>query len=156
MANILVTGGAGFIGGNFVHYWAKHHPDDAIIILDSLTYAGNVSTVSNVEQAELIIGDIRDTAQVTKLLAQRDISIIVHFAAESHVDRSIDGPAAFVQTNVVGTLSLLEQARDYWRSLDCDAALAFRFTPGSGSEAGRCSCANGCFPRRRRRAVSGM
>ena len=59
MANILVTGGAGFIGGNFVHYWAKHHPDDAIIILDSLTYAGNVSTVSNVEQAELIIGDIR-------------------------------------------------------------------------------------------------
>lgn len=114
MANILVTGGAGFIGGNFVHYWAKHHPDDAIIILDSLTYAGNVSTVSNVEQAELIIGDIRDTAQVTKLLAQRDISIIVHFAAESHVDRSITGPDAFIDTNILGTHSLLKAARAEW------------------------------------------
>lgn len=114
MANILVTGGAGFIGGNFVHYWADHHPDDSIIILDSLTYAGNVSTVSSVKQAELIIGDIRDTAQVTKLLAQRDITVLVHFAAESHVDRSISGPDAFIDTNILGTHSLLKAARAVW------------------------------------------
>ncbi|MEZ5688148.1 MAG: dTDP-glucose 4,6-dehydratase [Caenibius sp.] len=114
MANLLVTGGAGFIGGNFVHYWAAQHPDDAVIVLDSLTYAGNRSTIAGVEQAELVVGDIRDTALVEHLLRDRDITTLVHFAAESHVDRSITGPDAFISTNVVGTSSLLAAARVVW------------------------------------------
>ncbi|MFN3424226.1 MAG: dTDP-glucose 4,6-dehydratase [Novosphingobium meiothermophilum] len=114
MANLLVTGGAGFIGGNFVHYWAKHHPDDAIVVLDCLTYAGNRSTIAGVEQAELVVGDIRDTALVERLLRERGISTLVHFAAESHVDRSITGPDAFIETNILGTNSLLKAARKVW------------------------------------------
>lgn len=114
MANLLVTGGAGFIGGNFVHYWAKHHPDDAIVVLDCLTYAGNRSTITGVEQAELVVGDIRDTALVERLLRERGISTLVHFAAESHVDRSITGPDAFIETNILGTNSLLKAARKVW------------------------------------------
>ncbi len=114
MTNILVTGGAGFIGGNFVHYWAENHPVDTITVLDCLTYAGNESTIAGVEQAELIVGDIRDTDLVEKLLRERDIDTIVHFAAESHVDRSISGPDAFIETNILGTHSLLKAARDVW------------------------------------------
>ncbi|MCB2066830.1 MAG: dTDP-glucose 4,6-dehydratase, partial [Erythrobacter sp.] len=114
MANLLVTGGAGFIGGNFVHYWADKHPDDAVVVLDALTYAGNASTIADVEQAELVVGDIRDTALVEKLLRERDISTLVHFAAESHVDRSISGPDAFIETNILGTNSLLKAARAVW------------------------------------------
>ncbi|WP_095012017.1 dTDP-glucose 4,6-dehydratase [Tsuneonella mangrovi] len=114
MANLLVTGGAGFIGGNFVRYWAERHPGDGLTVLDSLTYAGNPATIAGIAQAELVIGDIRDTALVEKLLRERDIGTIVHFAAESHVDRSIAGPDAFVETNVVGTHSLLKAARAVW------------------------------------------
>ncbi|MGB3794689.1 MAG: dTDP-glucose 4,6-dehydratase [Alteraurantiacibacter sp.] len=114
MANLLVTGGAGFIGGNFVHYWADRHPDDAVIVLDCLTYAGNESTIAGVEQAELVVGDIRDTNLVEKLLRDHDIATIVHFAAESHVDRSISGPDAFIDTNILGTNSLLKAARAVW------------------------------------------
>lgn len=114
MANLLVTGGAGFIGGNFVHYWAKQNPDDAIIVLDCLTYAGNRSTIADVEQAELVVGDIRDTDLVEKLLRERGVSTLVHFAAESHVDRSITGPDAFIDTNILGTNSLLKAARKVW------------------------------------------
>lgn len=114
MANLLVTGGAGFIGGNFVHYWAKEHPGDVITVLDCLTYAGNRSTIAGVEQADLVVGDIRDTALVEKLLTERDIATIVHFAAESHVDRSISGPDAFIDTNILGTNSLLKAAREVW------------------------------------------
>lgn len=114
MANLLVTGGAGFIGGNFVHYWAEKHPDDAIVVLDCLTYAGNESTIAGVEQAELVVGDIRDTELVEKLLRDRDITTIAHFAAESHVDRSITGPDAFIETNILGTNSLLKAARSAW------------------------------------------
>ncbi len=114
MANLLVTGGAGFIGGNFVHYWAEQHPDDTVIVLDCLTYAGNESTIAGVEQAELVVGDIRDTALVEKLLRERDIATLVHFAAESHVDRSISGPDAFIETNILGTNSLLKAARTVW------------------------------------------
>ena len=114
MPDILVTGGAGFIGGNFVHYWAEQHPDDAIVVLDALTYAGNRSTISGVEQAELVEGDIRDTDLVERLLRDRAISTIVHFAAESHVDRSITGPDAFIDTNILGTNSLLKAARKVW------------------------------------------
>ena len=125
MANLLVTGGAGFIGGNFVHYWSKAHPDDRITVLDCLTYAGNRSTIAGVEQAELVVGDIRDQALVEQLLRERDIATIVHFAAESHVDRSITGPDAFVTTNVVGTHSLLKAARAVW--LDSGSARDHRF-----------------------------
>ncbi len=114
MANLLVTGGAGFIGGNFVHYWAKQHPSDTITVLDCLTYAGNRSTIADVEQVELVIGDIRDTDLVEKLLRERCISTLVHFAAESHVDRSITGPDAFIDTNILGTNSLLKAARNIW------------------------------------------
>ncbi|RIV83052.1 dTDP-glucose 4,6-dehydratase [Aurantiacibacter zhengii] len=114
MANLLVTGGAGFIGGNFVHYWADNHPSDAMIVLDSLTYAGNASTIAGVEQAELVVGDIRDTALVEELLRDRSIDTVVHFAAESHVDRSITGPDAFIETNILGTNSLLKATRTVW------------------------------------------
>lgn len=111
---MLVTGGAGFIGGNFVHYWAKMHPEDTIVVLDCLTYAGNRSTIAGIEQAELVEGDIRDTELVERLLRERDISTLVHFAAESHVDRSITGPDAFIDTNILGTNSLLKAARKVW------------------------------------------
>lgn len=114
MANILVTGGAGFIGGNFVHYWSRAHADDTIIILDCLTYAGNESTIAGVEQAELVIGNICDTELVSRLLTERDIRTIVHFAAESHVDRSINAPDAFIETNIIGTNSLLKAAKSVW------------------------------------------
>lgn len=114
MANLLVTGGAGFIGGNFVHYWARHHPDDCIVVLDCLTYAGNRSTIAGVEQAELVVGDIRNTELVEKLLREHCVSTLVHFAAESHVDRSITGPDAFIDTNILGTNSLLKAARKVW------------------------------------------
>lgn len=116
MANILVTGGAGFIGGNFVHYWNAEHPEDNIVVLDALTYAGNRSTLAGANRAELVEGDIRDTALVETLLREREISIIVHFAAESHVDRSITGPDAFIDTNILGTNSLLKAARSVWLS----------------------------------------
>ena len=125
MANLLVTGGAGFIGGNFVHYWGKTHPDDIVIVLDCLTYAGNRYTIADVDQAELVVGDIRDTALVEKLLQTRDIATIVHFAAESHVDRSITGPDAFIDTNILGTNSLLKAARAVW--LDTGSGQPHRF-----------------------------
>ena len=118
MANLLVTGGAGFIGGNFVHYWNAHHPDDHVIVLDALTYAGNRSTIEGASAAELIEGDIRNQDLVEKLLREREISTIVHFAAESHVDRSITGPDAFIDTNILGTNSLLKAARAVWLAGD--------------------------------------
>ena len=114
MANLLVTGGAGFIGGNFVHYWNAHHPEDHVIVLDALTYAGNRSTLEGTTSAELVVGDIRDQELVEKLLRERNIATIVHFAAESHVDRSITGPDAFIDTNILGTNSLLKAARAVW------------------------------------------
>ncbi|MCZ8370905.1 MAG: dTDP-glucose 4,6-dehydratase [Porphyrobacter sp.] len=114
MASLLVTGGAGFIGGNFVHYWNAHHPEDRVIVLDALTYAGNRATLEGASHTELIVGDIRDTQLVMQLLRDHDITTIVHFAAESHVDRSICAPDAFIDTNVVGTHSLLKAARAVW------------------------------------------
>ena len=114
MADLLVTGGAGFIGGNFVHYWRERHPGDTIIVLDALTYAGNRETIEDVDNVELIVGNICDTALVTRLLEERGIDTIVHFAAESHVDRSISAPDDFIETNVIGTHSLLKAARDVW------------------------------------------
>ena len=118
MTRMLVTGGAGFIGANFVHYWRARHPGDAITVLDALTYAGNRANLAGVDAVAFVHGDIRDTALVERLLREGAIDTIVHFAAESHVDRSIHGPAAFVDTNVIGTLSLLTAARAVWLAGD--------------------------------------
>ncbi|WP_375290989.1 dTDP-glucose 4,6-dehydratase [Qipengyuania sp.] len=113
MADILVTGGAGFIGSNFVRYWREQR-NQGVVVLDALTYAGNAASIADVEGATLVEGDICDTDLVQKLLRDNDIRTIVHFAAESHVDRSITGPHAFVQTNVIGTHSLLRAAKAEW------------------------------------------
>lgn len=125
MANLIVTGGAGFIGTNFVRHWRKVSPDDAIIVLDALTYAGNPVSLDGVEGAELIVGDICDTDLVSNIIKTHAIDTIVHFAAESHVDRSITGPDAFVQTNVIGTHSLLKAAKTAW--LDAGTGKPHRF-----------------------------
>ena len=114
MANLLVTGGAGFIGANFVHYWRAHHPVDRVTVLDALTYAGNRANLEGTDGVHLREGDIRDTDLVEQLLVDKTIDTIVHFAAESHVDRSITGPDAFIETNVIGTHSLLKAARKVW------------------------------------------
>jgi dTDP-glucose 4,6-dehydratase len=135
MNTLLVTGGAGFIGANFVLQAAADGLQ--VINLDKLTYAGNPDTLASLAdspQHVFVHGDIGDRALVTKLLATHRPDAIVNFAAESHVDRSIDGPAEFVQTNVVGTLALLEAARDYWRGLDERARDAFRFLHVSTDE----------------------
>ena len=114
MTTVLVTGGAGFIGANFVHYWRAHHPEDGVVVLDALTYAGNRSNLDGLNSIEFVHGNILDTVLVEALLADHGIDTIVHFAAESHVDRSIHSPAAFVDTNIIGTLSLLTAARATW------------------------------------------
>ncbi len=111
MADLLVTGGAGFIGANFVRYWRRAAPSDAIVVLDALTYSGNRANLDGLDGVELIVGDICDTDRVQQLLADRQIDTIVHFAAESHVDRSIAAPDAFVTTNIIGTHSLLKAAK---------------------------------------------
>lgn len=116
MSNLLVTGGAGFIGANFVHYWNRHHPADNVVVLDALTYAGNRANLAGLAEVEFVHGDIRDNALVEQLLKDHAIDTIVHFAAESHVDRSIHGPSVFIDTNVNGTLSLLNAARAVWLS----------------------------------------
>ena len=114
MSTLLVTGGAGFIGTNFVRYWREHHPGDRVIVLDALTYAGVATNVDGLNGVTLVEGDIRDTEQVEALLREEKVQTLVHFAAESHVDRSIRGPDAFVSTNVIGTHSLLKAARSVW------------------------------------------
>jgi len=117
MARLLVTGGAGFIGSNFVHYWLERHPTDLVVVLDALTYAGNYESLAPVEanpRFRFVRGDIRDEALVRGVLTDAQIDTVVHFAAESHVDRSIEGPDRFIQTNVVGTHSLLKAARRVW------------------------------------------
>ena len=117
MRKLLVTGGAGFIGGNFVHYWYRHYRGDRIVVLDALTYAGNIATLEPMLSDGAITfvrGDIADRALVERLLHEHDIDTVVHFAAESHVDRSIVDPDAFVRTNVLGTQSLLSACRTAW------------------------------------------
>ncbi|BAI93683.1 MULTISPECIES: dTDP-glucose 4,6-dehydratase [Arthrospira] len=114
---VLVTGGAGFIGSNFVHHWCNAYPEDRIVVLDALTYAGNrqnLAPLEHQEQFKFVEGNICDRTLIDKLLEEEAIDTIAHFAAESHVDRSILGPDAFIQTNVVGTLTLLEAFRHYW------------------------------------------
>ncbi|EAZ92273.1 dTDP-glucose 4,6-dehydratase [Crocosphaera chwakensis] len=115
--SILITGGAGFIGSNFVHHWCNNYPDDHVIVLDALTYAGNRQNLAGLEDRQnfkFIQGDICDRLLIDKLLTEENITNIAHFAAESHVDRSILGPDAFIQTNVIGTFTLLESFRHYW------------------------------------------
>ena len=135
MRTWLVTGGAGFIGGNFV--LGAVRDGIRVVNLDALTYAGNRDTLASLDgdpDHVFVHGDIGDRELVAKLLAEHRPDAIVNFAAESHVDRSIDGPAAFIQTNVVGTLALLEAARDYWKSLEDGTKDAFRFLHVSTDE----------------------
>jgi len=118
---LLVTGGAGFIGSNFVHHWCSSYPGSRVIVLDALTYAGNRQTLAQLEGREnfrFVQGDICDRTLVDTLLKAENINTVAHFAAESHVDRSIIGPAAFVQTNVVGTFTLLEAFRKHFEATD--------------------------------------
>jgi dTDP-glucose 4,6-dehydratase len=116
MARILVTGGAGFIGANFVHHTLQHHPEHEVTVLDALTYAGNQASLAPVaSQIEFVAGDITDAVLVDRLVAGTDI--VVHFAAESHVDNSLHDPAPFLQTNVVGSYVILEAVRRHGRRL---------------------------------------
>ncbi|MDI1251944.1 dTDP-glucose 4,6-dehydratase [Thermomonas sp.] len=135
MTTWLVTGGAGFIGGNFVLDAVRG--GIRVVNLDALTYAGNRDTLAELDgdaKHVFVHGDIGDGDLVAQLLAEHRPDAVVNFAAESHVDRSIDGPAAFVQTNVVGTLALLEAVRDHWKSLEGNARQAFRFLHVSTDE----------------------
>ncbi|HHH39323.1 MAG TPA: dTDP-glucose 4,6-dehydratase [Sedimenticola sp.] len=123
MRTLLVTGGAGFIGSNFVRYWLEQHPEDRVVNLDALTYAGNLENLEGIEASpnyRFIHGDICDGEAVKRLFVEQGIDTVVHFAAESHVDRSITGPEAFIRTNVFGTFNLLEAARAAWPAGDED------------------------------------
>tara|TARA_B100001059_G_scaffold236318_1_gene286184 strand:+ start:1631 stop:2737 length:1107 start_codon:yes stop_codon:yes gene_type:complete len=117
VSNLLITGGAGFIGVNLVKWWLDHHEGDRVIVLDALTYAGNAASLEGVldhPDLTFVHGDIKDTLLVETLLRDHEIDLIIHLAAESHVDRSIEGPDAFIDTNVIGTHSLLKAARAVW------------------------------------------
>jgi dTDP-glucose 4,6-dehydratase len=133
--NLFVTGGAGFIGSNFVHHWLKAGGTGRVVVFDALTYAGNIDNLAGLEANPRYVferGDICDEAQVRVLLERYDIDTIVNFAAESHVDRSILGPDDFIRTNVVGTLAMLKAAKAWW--LDAAKAPA---QPGAGQGAVR-------------------
>ena len=133
---ILVTGGAGFIGSNFVLDWLGGS-DEAVVNLDALTYAGNVHNLDSLRDNPhhiFVHGDIGDAALVGRLLAEHQPRAVLHFAAESHVDRSIHGPGAFVQTNIVGTFQLLEAIRAYWGALEPEEKAAFRLLHVSTDE----------------------
>jgi len=133
---ILVTGGAGFIGANFLLDWLSAS-DEPVVNLDALTYAGNLASLDSLRgdaRHRFVHGDIRDRALVDRLLSEHRPRAILHFAAESHVDRSIHGPEAFVDTNVTGTLRLLEAAAGYWRALEGSEREAFRFLHVSTDE----------------------
>jgi dTDP-glucose 4,6-dehydratase len=126
---ILVTGGAGFIGVNFIHDWVAA-TGEAVVNLDALTYAGNLESLAALDgdvRHVFVKGDIGDRTLLDRLLAEHRPRAVVHFAAESHVDRSIHGPGAFIKTNVEGTFTLLEATRAYWMALDATAKAAFRF-----------------------------
>ncbi|HBO77609.1 MULTISPECIES: dTDP-glucose 4,6-dehydratase [Cupriavidus] len=137
MSHILVTGGAGFIGANFVLDWLAQPGADSIVNVDKLTYAGNLKTLASLEGDGRHIfsqTDICDRAALDRLLGEYKPRAVVHFAAESHVDRSIHGPGEFIQTNIVGTFTLLEAVRGYWSGLDDAAKASFRFLHVSTDE----------------------
>ena len=136
MKRFLVTGGAGFIGSNFIQLLLQQ-PDLQLLNLDKLTYAGNLDSLQSVADQpgyQFIQADICVAEQVEKIINEFQPDAIVHFAAESHVDRSIDGPAAFIQTNIIGTFNLLEAARKYWRELPDGAKNSIRFLHVSTDE----------------------
>jgi dTDP-glucose 4,6-dehydratase len=123
MARLFVTGGAGFIGANFVHYWLKKYKEDRVVVFDALTYAGNRASLFDAEtnaNFRFVHGNILDLGLVEGVMREEQIDTIVHFAAESHVDRSIHGPDAFIETNVTGTHILLKAAKSVW--LDAQSA----------------------------------
>ncbi|MBV2091546.1 MAG: dTDP-glucose 4,6-dehydratase [Candidatus Thiodiazotropha sp. (ex Ctena orbiculata)] len=137
MKTILVTGGAGFIGGNFVHFLLSQQDSLKVINLDALTYAGNLDTLKSLEDHpnhHFIQGKIQDQELVSGLFERYKPDAVVNFAAESHVDRSIDGPAEFIDTNIGGTFNLLECARVHWQSLPEEARDSFRFLHVSTDE----------------------
>ncbi len=134
--SIIVTGGAGFIGSNFILDWLQGG-DEIVVNVDKLTYAGNLDNLTSVQKNprhQFVMGDIGDTALFAKLLTQHTPRAIVNFAAESHVDRSIHGPADFIQTNIVGTFRMLETVRSYWTGLPTQEKSAFRFLHVSTDE----------------------
>ncbi|AFL75554.1 dTDP-glucose 4,6-dehydratase [Thiocystis violascens] len=136
MRTLLVTGGAGFIGGNFVHF-ILDETDVRVVNLDLLTYAGNLDTLAALQgnpRHVFVQGDIGDAALVGRLLKEYEVDAVVNFAAESHVDRSIDGPTEFVNTNVLGTFNLLDRARAHWSNLTGPARDGFRFLHVSTDE----------------------
>ena len=133
---ILVTGGAGFIGANFVLDWLSQS-DEPVLNLDKLTYAGNLDNLASLEgdaRHVFVQGDIGDAELLPQLLAQHQPRAVINFAAESHVDRSIHGPEDFIQTNVVGTMRLLQSVRSYWQALSDESRAAFRFLHVSTDE----------------------
>ncbi len=126
--SLLVTGGAGFIGANFVHYWMQRYPDHRMTVLDALTYAGNIENLASLREHphfHFVQGDIRDFDTIERALRDAAVDTIVHFAAESHVDRSIHGPDAFIDANVLGTHTLLKAAKAVW--LDRGTGRGHRF-----------------------------
>jgi dTDP-glucose 4,6-dehydratase len=148
MHTLLVTGGAGFIGGNFVLRSLARNPDLRVINLDLLTYAGNLDTLQPLrgDQRHVFVhGDIGDSELVTRLLTEYSPEALVNFAAESHVDRSIDGPADFVRTNVVGTLNLLQCSLDWWKTRPTSESEKFRFLHVSTDEVYGSLGASGAF-----------
>jgi dTDP-glucose 4,6-dehydratase len=133
---LLVTGGAGFIGSNFVLDWLSHH-DEPVVNLDALTYAGNLQNLAALQGSTLhrfVHGDITDRPLLDQLLAQHQPRAVLHLAAESHVDRSIQGPGAFIKTNIEGTFTLLEATKTYWSKLTVDKQQSFRFCHVSTDE----------------------
>jgi len=133
---LLITGAAGFIGGNFIHHWFARL-QEAVIVLDKLTYAGNAKTIASFLKpgiCELVHGDIIDRELVAGLLKKHRPRAVLHFAAESHVDRSIHGPAEFIQTNIVGSFTLLDAVREHWSCLPGAERDAFRFLHVSTDE----------------------
>ena len=115
--NLLITGGAGFIGANLVLHWLRNHPDDQVINFDALTYAGNLENLQAVKthpNYRFVLGDLRKPLEISKAFTEHKVDAVIHLAAESHVDRSIHGPAEFIETNITGTFNLLETARKFW------------------------------------------
>lgn len=137
MKQVLITGGCGFIGSNFVRHTLEHYPDYRLINLDKLTYAGNPGNLTDIENSpryRFVKGDIGDADLVRKIFAEEKIDAVVHFAAESHVDRSITGPAEFIRTNILGTFTLLEAAREAWLKNGNSAGKEYRFLHVSTDE----------------------